>query len=141
MASMTFLLERRTESSPYRWCTRLQKARVVLDRLDSAADLHEAALVCRTGYEVVLASGRGRTVDERVASAIAHWEPRFTANGVQPADFARVTASIQEWPDWCAAWVALGSEHEELGRDALGQGRLRSGGEHLAQAAAYYHFA
>jgi pimeloyl-ACP methyl ester carboxylesterase len=81
------------------------------------------------------------TVDERVASAIAHWGPRFTANGVQPADFARVTASIHEWSDWCAAWVAVGAEHEELGREALEQGRLRSGGEHLAQAAAYYHFA
>jgi 2,6-dihydroxypseudooxynicotine hydrolase len=80
-------------------------------------------------------------MDERVASAIAHWEPRFTANGVQPADFARVTASVEKWPDWCAAWVAVGSEHEELGREALAEGRLRSGGEHLAQAAAYYHFA
>ncbi len=80
-------------------------------------------------------------MDERVASAIAHWEPRFTANGVQPADFARVTRSVEKWPDWCAAWVALGSEHEDLGREALGQGRLRSGGEHLAQAAACYHFA
>jgi dipeptidyl aminopeptidase/acylaminoacyl peptidase len=80
-------------------------------------------------------------VDERVASAIAHWEPRFTANGVQPADFARVTASVEKWPDWCGAWVALGSEYEALGREALGEGRLRSGGEHLAQAAAYYHFA
>jgi dipeptidyl aminopeptidase/acylaminoacyl peptidase len=80
-------------------------------------------------------------MDERVASAIAHWAPRFTANGVQPADFARVTASVEKWPDWCAAWVAVGAEHEDLGREALQQGRLRSGGEHLAQAAAYFHFA
>ena len=29
-------------------------------------------------------------MDERVASAIAHWAPRFTANGVTPADFALV---------------------------------------------------
>jgi pimeloyl-ACP methyl ester carboxylesterase len=80
-------------------------------------------------------------MDERVASAIAHWAPRFTANGVQPADVARVTASVESWSDWCAAWVAIGSEHEDLGREALKEGRLRSGGEHLAQAAAYYHFA
>jgi dipeptidyl aminopeptidase/acylaminoacyl peptidase len=80
-------------------------------------------------------------MDERVASAIAHWAPRFTANGVAPADFARVTASIETWPDWCAAWVAVGEQHEALGREALAEGRLRSGGEHLAQAAAYYHFA
>ena len=80
-------------------------------------------------------------MDERVASAIAHWAPRFTANGVTPADFARVTASIETWPQWCAAWVALGEQHEELGRVALKEGRLRSAGEHLAQAAAYFHFA
>jgi pimeloyl-ACP methyl ester carboxylesterase len=79
-------------------------------------------------------------MDERVASAIAHWAPRFTANGVTPADFARVTASVEAWSDWCAAWVELGAQHEELGREALQEGRLRSGGEHLAQAAAYYHF-
>jgi dienelactone hydrolase len=80
-------------------------------------------------------------MDERLASAIAHWAPRFTANGVTPADFARVTASVDTWPEWCGAWVAVGEQHEALGREALSEGRLRSGGEHLAQAAAYYHFA
>jgi pimeloyl-ACP methyl ester carboxylesterase len=80
-------------------------------------------------------------MDERVASAIAHWAPRFTANGVTPADFARVTSAVDTWPQWCAAWVAVGEQHERLGRQALAEGRLRSAGEHLAQAAAYYHFA
>src|SRR3954464_6558290 len=80
-------------------------------------------------------------MDDRVASAIAHWAPRFTANGVTPADFARVTASVEAWPEWCAAWVAVGEQHEELGREAPKDGRRRSGGEHRAQAAAYYHFA
>lgn len=80
-------------------------------------------------------------MDDKVASAIAHWGPRFTANGVQPADFARVTAAIDVWAQWCEAWVALGAEHEGLGREALETGRLRSAGEHLAQAAAAYHFA
>lgn len=80
-------------------------------------------------------------MDERVASAIAHWAPRFTANGVTPADFARVTAGIETWPQWCAAWVAVGEQHEALGREALEQGRTRSAGEHLAQAAVYHHFA
>ena len=53
-------------------------------------------------------------MDERVTSAIAHWAPRFTANGVTPADFARVTASIDTWPEWCDAWVTVGAQHEEL---------------------------
>jgi 2,6-dihydroxypseudooxynicotine hydrolase len=80
-------------------------------------------------------------MDEKVASAIAHWAPRFTANGVTSADFARVTAAGDSWSQWCAAWTAVAEEHEALGQEALAQGRLRSAGEHLAQAAAYFHFA
>lgn len=80
-------------------------------------------------------------MDELVASAVSHWGPRFTVNGVTVADFERVTAGLERWADWCAAWVAAGSEHEELGRTALAEGRLRSAGEHLAQAAVYHHFA
>ena len=34
------------------------------------------------------------STDPRVASAISHWGPRFTTNGVTVADFARVTASL-----------------------------------------------
>lgn len=79
--------------------------------------------------------------DQLVASAIAHWGPRFTTNGVTVADFARVTSGLERWADWCAAWSAVGAEHEQLGRDALAEGRTRSAGEHLAQAAVYHHFA
>jgi dipeptidyl aminopeptidase/acylaminoacyl peptidase len=79
--------------------------------------------------------------DRRVAMAIDHWAARFVANGVDPADFVRVTAGIASWDGWCAAWCAAGAEHEDLGRRALADGRLASGGGHLAQAAVYYHFA
>ncbi len=79
--------------------------------------------------------------DALVASAVAHWGPRFTVNGVTVGDFERVTARVERWEDWCAAWVAMGEQHESLGRSALAEGRTRSAGEHLAQAAVYYHFA
>ena len=79
-------------------------------------------------------------MDERVVSAISHWGPRFTANGVTVADFERITRSVEKWSDWCAAWSAAGAEHEGLGRTALADGRLRSAGEHLAMAAVYFHF-
>jgi len=80
-------------------------------------------------------------MDELVASAVSHWGPRFTVNGVTAADFERVLGGLGHWSDWCAAWVARGADHEALGRDALAEGRTRSAGEHLAQAAVYYHFA
>jgi dienelactone hydrolase len=80
-------------------------------------------------------------VDERVAMAISHWAPRFTMNGVTAGDFERITGSLERWSDWCAAWSAVGAEHEQLGRDALAAGREISAGAHLSQAAVYYHFA
>jgi alpha-beta hydrolase superfamily lysophospholipase len=80
-------------------------------------------------------------MDDLVASAIAHWGPRFTTNGVTAADFARITSAVDRWDDWCRTWTAEGAAHEALGRAALAEGRTRSAGEHLARAAVYHHFA
>jgi 2,6-dihydroxypseudooxynicotine hydrolase len=79
-------------------------------------------------------------MDERVASAVSNWAPRFTTNGVAVADFQRVTANLERWDDWCSAWSAAGQVHEDLGREALQDGRTRSAGAHLSTAAVYYHF-
>ena len=78
--------------------------------------------------------------DARVTSAIAHWGPRFVANGVTLTDFEEVTASVAAWNDWCAAWSRRAGVHEELGRDALAHGRTLTAGEHLQRAGVYYHF-
>jgi pimeloyl-ACP methyl ester carboxylesterase len=80
-------------------------------------------------------------MDERVASAIAHWAPRFTTNGVTVADFERITGGLDDWADWCGAWSAVAAEHEALGREALAAEHLVSAGQHLSRAAVYYHFA
>jgi dienelactone hydrolase len=80
-------------------------------------------------------------MDEKLASAISHWGPRFTTNGITVADFERVTGGLERWSDWCAAWSAVAAEHEELGRAALADGRTRSAGEHLSMASTYFHFA
>ncbi len=78
--------------------------------------------------------------DPRVASAIAHWAPRFVTNGVALTDFEEVTASIASWDDWCRAWSARAAVHEEMGRAALAAGKFISAGEHLQRAGVYYHF-
>jgi len=80
-------------------------------------------------------------MDEKLASAISHWGPRFTTNGITVADFERVTQGLDRWSDWCGAWSAAAAGHEALGRTALEAGRTRSAGEHLAMAATYFHFA
>ncbi len=78
--------------------------------------------------------------DVRVTSAIAHWAPRFVANGVSLTDFQEVTAGVASWEDWCGAWSARAATHEALGRDALAKRQLLSAGEHLQRAGVYYHF-
>lgn len=79
--------------------------------------------------------------DPRVASAIAHWGPRFVANGVALTDFEEVTAAITSYDDWCKAWSARAAIHEEMGREALAKKKYLSAGEHLQRAGVYYHFA
>ena len=81
------------------------------------------------------------TPDPRVATAIAHWAPRFVANGVPLSDFEEVTAGIARWDDWCAAWSARGAVHEGLGREALARAHNLSAAGHLTRAAVCYHFA
>ncbi|MGB6455301.1 MAG: alpha/beta hydrolase [Streptosporangiaceae bacterium] len=80
-------------------------------------------------------------MDDRLAMAISHWAPRFTTNGVTAGDFDRIVNGISSWDEWCAAWSVVGAEHEQLGRAALAAGRTISAGEHLSQAAVYFHFA
>jgi 2,6-dihydroxypseudooxynicotine hydrolase len=78
--------------------------------------------------------------DPLVAMALAHWAPRFVANGVALTDFEEVVASLAGWDDWCRAWSARAAIHEELGRQALADKHFISAGEHLQRAGVYYHF-
>jgi dipeptidyl aminopeptidase/acylaminoacyl peptidase len=79
--------------------------------------------------------------DRRLAEAVGNWRARFLENGVSPSDYDRVTSSVTEWSGWLGVWSALAEVHESLGREALAEGRSRSAGGHLSQAAVYYHFA
>ena len=79
-------------------------------------------------------------MDPIVKSAIAHWGPRFVANGVALTDFEEVTASVAKWDDWCRAWSDRAAQHEAMGREALANGKFISAGEHLQRAGVYYHF-
>ena len=78
--------------------------------------------------------------DERVAEAIAHWAPRFVANGVDFNDFQSVTGSIDSWAEWLPAWRANGDMHAALAREAEEDGRTRTAGEAWNRAALSYHF-
>jgi dipeptidyl aminopeptidase/acylaminoacyl peptidase len=79
--------------------------------------------------------------DARIEAAITHWAPRFTSQGVDPSDFARVTDGLQDWADWLPAWFANGDKHAALAREAEAAGRTRSAGEAWVHAALSYHFA
>ena len=79
--------------------------------------------------------------DRRVADAIAHWAPRFIANGVDYNDFVRVTSGVARWEAWLPAWVANGHEHARRARDAEERGRTLTAGESWNHATLSYHFA
>src|SRR2546423_11572080 len=86
-------------------------------------------------------AAKTRSIDPRVATAIAHGPPRSVSTAVLLADVGEVTAGIGRWEDWCRAWCERGEVHEALGREALAQGYALTAGEHLVRAAMYYHFA
>jgi dipeptidyl aminopeptidase/acylaminoacyl peptidase len=79
--------------------------------------------------------------DPLLKAAIAHWGPRFVANGVVLTDFEEVTGAMSSYDDWCRAWSARAAHHEQLGRDALKQKHFLTAGECLQRAGVYYHFA
>jgi pimeloyl-ACP methyl ester carboxylesterase len=79
--------------------------------------------------------------DAEITSAVANWGPRFTAQGVDPGDFARVTGPLRRWADWLDAWCANGDLHAGLAREAEARGRRLTAGEAWARAALSYHFA
>jgi 2,6-dihydroxypseudooxynicotine hydrolase len=79
--------------------------------------------------------------DIEITSAIANWGPRFTAQGVDPSDFTRVTGPLERWADWLDAWSANGDQHTGLAREAEEAGRNLTAGEAWIQAALSYHFA
>ena len=79
--------------------------------------------------------------DARVQTAIAHWAPRFVANGVPLSDFDEVTASITCWDDWCPSWSARASVHERLAAESFAAGLRFSAAEHWTRAAVCFHFA
>jgi pimeloyl-ACP methyl ester carboxylesterase len=79
--------------------------------------------------------------DPDVQSAIVHWAPRFTTQGVDPNDFRRVTSSIERWPEWLDAWCANGDMHADLAAEAAARGRMLTAGQAWVRAALSYHFA
>jgi pimeloyl-ACP methyl ester carboxylesterase len=79
--------------------------------------------------------------DARIEAAVANWGPRFTAQGVDPNDFARVTGPLQRWDQWLDAWVANGDLHAGLAREAERRGHVLTAGRAWVRAALAYHFA
>ena len=79
--------------------------------------------------------------DPRLKAAVAHWGPRFVANGVVLTDFEEITSSIASYDDWCGAWSKRAAHHEKLGREALAKKHCLTAGESLQRAGVYYHFA
>jgi len=81
------------------------------------------------------------TPDAHIQAAIAHWGPRFVAQGVDYNDFLRTTTPLHRWEEWLPAWSLTAAAHAALAREAEGQGRRITAGEAYVRAALCYHFA
>jgi len=79
--------------------------------------------------------------DRKIESAMAHWAPRFTSQGVDYNDFVRVTSGLERWDDWLDAWCESGDLHASLAKEAEDNGRKLTAGEAWVRAALSYHFA
>jgi fermentation-respiration switch protein FrsA (DUF1100 family) len=79
--------------------------------------------------------------DPLVTAAVAHWGPRFVANGVVLTDFEELTGSLASYNDWCRVWSERAAHHAALGCAALARGHTLTASECLQRAGVYYHFA
>jgi dienelactone hydrolase len=78
--------------------------------------------------------------DPRVEAAIAHWAPRFIAQGVDYNDFVRTTSRIGRWEDWCREWQRTAEEHGALARAAEERDSPLAAADAWVQAAMCHHF-
>ena len=79
--------------------------------------------------------------DAYVQAAIAHWAPRFLAQGIDYNEFTHITSRIERWEEWLDAWTAAGEAHEGLAKEAEAHDRARTAGEAYLRAALCFHFA
>ena len=78
--------------------------------------------------------------DERVAAALAHWAPRFVANGTDYPDFVATLSRITRWDDWCREWGATAAGYERLARRAEDEGHPVTAGGAWRRAALCWHW-
>jgi 2,6-dihydroxypseudooxynicotine hydrolase len=59
---------------------------------------------------------------------MAHWAPRFVANGTDYPDFQATLARITSWDDWCREWGATAEAYERLAQRAEAGGHQVTAG-------------
>ena len=80
--------------------------------------------------------------DPLVKAAIAHWGPRFVANGVALTDFEEVTGALTSYNDWCRAWSARAAAPRSSSAARRWRKSISSPpANRLQRAGVYYHFA
>ncbi len=80
-------------------------------------------------------------VDPRVATAAAHWGPRFVNNGTDYLDFERTLARITRWEDWCREWGRTAEGYEAIATRADEEGRHATAAEAWRRAGMCWHWA
>jgi dienelactone hydrolase len=104
----------------------------------NTADGHKSR--ARRSLRRQLCYARSAVSDPRVEAAIAHWAPRFIAQGIDYNDFIRTTQRIDRWGSWCTEWQRTAQEHEALARAAEERDSLLAAADAWVLAAMCHHF-
>lgn len=77
--------------------------------------------------------------DPKVQEVLDIWAARFLHSGVPLGDLTGTVQRIETWPDWGPAWMETARIHEEMGEQALDEGRSISAVGFFLGASRSYH--
>ena len=78
--------------------------------------------------------------DGLVATAAAHWGPRFVNNGTDFLDVERTIARIGRWTDWCREWGGTAEAYEAIAQRAEAAGNEVTAMEAWRRAGLCWHW-
>ncbi len=77
--------------------------------------------------------------DPQVQEVLDIWAARFLHGQIALGDLTSTVDRIDDWSDWGPEWMRTARVHEEMGEQALGEGRhISAVGSFLAAAACYH---
>src|SRR5690349_17997885 len=78
--------------------------------------------------------------DAEVETALKHWAPRLSQNGVDYNEMVATTARIETWAQWLPEWNRTADEQAEFAAQADAEGHGLTAGQAWRRASVNRHF-